>query len=499
MGNSLVEYIHRSYKNYAAFGLERTKGRDAGGSQNYPGSVLRDAANDIVQNRLETMAQVPELLLQILADQAAAYMKPDSQGQTGVDKIRKDLDVAWEEARKDMDNVLAKGTIDKTTSTGGVIRSYSKEVQELNSKKDAFDKLISRLLRKGSASKSELEQVKALSEALIRELKELNITFEGCIGWDKIPSNLSQAKVLKNTVNKVLSKPALGIRKGNFGEIIVEDINNCAKDIIIANADKIFTEGKIEGVTVQNVGADPKISSVRKDILMGANKLKDEFRIYVEDKKVQNKVDILVQYNDSTSFGQTVKNYDFSANNQIGFLSGNLIRMLRQTDEEITFLKHFVNIYASHLDGKEANGDSEGSIQSARSVAAVEFKKVAAAYAIVGSSLKSENIQDVAEIFFVIDSSTGNIHVGSTAKLVSNLLGATEQIFVYLGGKTLGKDSIFYQGVFKGKRRQEYGEQDPNIQIAIRLGNVQREILGKTISVKIAQQAIINAAVRNKT
>lgn len=482
--STIVEYIHRSFSNYQEHGITRK-----GGGGPYPGSVLEDAAQSIVSKQIAKVGG--ETSFSAFIDQfegyANAFMgvnetpaKPNSKLQEVISYCDKE----WEEAQQNAEKILRSEVEHKATLTGAVQETISLKAKDVKDTQKALVSLLKSYIKKGGINSSQAEQIKEKISELNGALQHFNTTVEKITGVATENIDVNNARIVKQQLQEALSLPSLPVRKGQLGEAITKAIIDAASEAEEEGIKQIFAN--MPNIEVTNVGAKTKESNIKTELIFGGQNVLDDLHISIS-KQVQNKVDILVSYGDEVSkqnhIGVSVKNYDLSGSSNIGVLQGSLFRLL-QNDEEL--LKHFINIYASHMDGSKMGG----AISMTRESAKDSIKKAVAAYSIMGSNLS--NINDKAQIFFVIDSATGHIYVRSTARLVSFLSRNPNDIYVDINGKRLGTQTLFNQGVFKHKRREEYNALSIQDQIGIRLGNVQRSLLSSTISAHISQAAILN-------
>lgn len=482
--STIVEYIHRSFSNYQEHGITRK-----GGGGPYPGAVLEAAAQSIVSKQIARVGGKTAFsaFINQLEDYANAFMGVDGTATGPSPKLQEVInycDNEWEEARQSAEKMLHSQVKHTATPTGAVTETISSQATAVKQAQKDLVVLLKSYIKKGGVDSGQAEQIKQKITNLNKALQYFNTTVEEITGVKAENINVDNARLVKQQLQDALSLPALPVRKGQLGEAITQKIIETATEAEEEGVKQIFAN--MPNITVTNVGQKTKNSSIKTELIFGGQNVLDDLHINI-NKQVQNKVDILVSYGNEVSkknhIGVSVKDYSFSGSSDIGVLQGSLFRLL-QNEEEL--FKHFINIYASHMDGSKMSG----AISMARESARDSIKKAVAAYAIMGSDLR--NINDRAQIFFVIDSATGHIYVRSTARLVSFLSRSPGNVHVDINGKRLETQTLFNQGVFKHKRQAEYQALSIRDQIGIRLGNVQRALLTATISAHISQAAIIN-------
>ena len=523
--SAIGDYVHSSAYGYHVYGT------------NYPGTEIQSEE----QKKAALQDSYDNAKNKILKDKSSLTPKEkeDLQGKIEAFTInqggenKESIQKMWSLIEKGMEKQLGTFADDIVKQTGNVIKDNSIYIPYIRTKTNQENILTSTLVRRINAINSFIQSIpksntkEKLQETMQELSREINSLAELNINTMKntdIPQLISQAdyqnrkikltsktRGIIDSLNEVIRsiRNSANYQKGMLGQILVAVAPYVGADFSQQEIMKVITETVEENTSPVRfkigqggISGEVKLETVTKPIVkkrgkQAAQKMNYQLKDgYWECKNPSpDKVDVTLHLQDK-ELPISVKNVSSNLENSSPWITlvrqSNLLALLQYIGPDFT--NHYLNIVSGHRYGQKVHGDYEkegNSIKGIRSdllraaKQAIRLNLLIAAF----QGYKENAEGGLAEIFVIINNTTGKVTVYNVQQLVAKALEnenyLSNQAYVKIQAGQIPIENVRFDNAYvKGKRNREYAFS--------RVSNLLHEVWGKSVTVAIKKQNMIS-------
>ena len=432
---AIGDYVHRTALGY----------RELGTGKDSPGSFYSyGVQTQYVLSKARKLKVGTKKMRKDLEKLITGMIKPVKKNQDASNRIKQRVEeLMVEEFGSTLQNIdFNTLSISQKPGTGGVSKSFiNRDAREVIKAKEIVDKLyltIANKLQKGEVEGKILTEVTALQneykkvlDKYVRQLGDTTINDQVLKEIIKFSSQEHKDLInLRNRLTELVQAyaalPAINLQKGQLFEHFLYEIPEVAETV----AGKALTKGIIKGMDREFVKFDG--NAFDQDLVVKSNLKFLNGNVNIESHRTaQGKVDVQLMWGDQP-LNISAKNYNLQ-NRWVHILSGSsLMYMLQTENSKNEFVNHLLNLNATH-------SDNDRFLSGQREQILNELKLTLFYKALSGDNTGRQ----VANLFIINDSSSGEVKVFSIAQLVENLSTRFNLFSVTANGKNIIQMSRF--------------------------------------------------------